>query len=83
MRELELERIISLIPELNECTLKKITKGYSFDLKYVSLMNGENVLLRLYAVSRYLPMERYLKKIFVIRSLPLSKGKTVRLHYLS
>ena len=51
MRELDHDRIISLIPELNGGTLKKITKGYSFDLKYVTKMNGKNVLLRLYDVS--------------------------------
>jgi aminoglycoside phosphotransferase len=51
MKNLTKEKIITMIPELTDETLIPITKGYSFDLKYVTQWNGQRVLLRIYELA--------------------------------
>ena len=65
MKNLTKEKIITMIPELTDETLIPITKGYSFDLKYITQINGERVLLRIYELAL---SERVQEKVAKMRA---------------
>ncbi|MDO6654859.1 aminoglycoside phosphotransferase family protein [Anaerobacillus sp. 1_MG-2023] len=69
MRSLTEEEVISHIPELSNVTLRKITKGYSFDLKYVTKWNGKDVLLRLYEVDLRERVQEKVEKMKAFKKL--------------
>ena len=65
MKNLTKEKIITLVPELTDVTLIPITKGYSFDLKYVTQWKGQRVLLRIYELAL---SERVQEKVAKMRA---------------
>ncbi|WP_226659246.1 aminoglycoside phosphotransferase family protein [Pseudalkalibacillus hwajinpoensis] len=69
MQNLTEEKMNTLIPELTEATLIPITKGYSFDLKYVTQWNGKRVLLRIYELALSGRVQEKVAKMHAFREM--------------